>query len=106
MRVLHPGHGAAAEHHLVLGQRARLVGEDVLHLAEVLCDVESPALQVGVRLLVIQLHILVDEVHLADLHNLDRHKQGDGDQHLEEEDRREKPVSVRQLFKDSLHRSF
>lgn len=88
VRVLHPCHCAAAEHHLVLGQRARLVREDVLHLAEVLCNIKSPTLQVGVRLLVVQLHVLVDEVHLADLHNLQRHKQRDGDQHLQKEKRR------------------
>lgn len=84
MGVLHPRHGAAAKHHLVLRQRARLVGEDVLHLAEVLGDVESSALQVGVGLLVVQLDVLMDEVHLADLDDLNRHKQGDGYQHLEE----------------------
>lgn len=84
MGVLHPCHSAAAKHHLVLRQRARLVGEDVLHLAEVLGDVESSALQVGVGLLVVQLDVLMDEVHLADLDDLNRHKEGDGYQHLEE----------------------
>lgn len=83
MGVLHPSHSAAAKHHLVLRQRACLVREDVLHLAEILSDIKSSALQVRVRLLVIQLHVLMDEVHLADLDNLNRHKQGDGYQHLE-----------------------
>lgn len=83
MGVLHPSHSAAPKHHLVLRQRACLVREDVLHLAEILSDIKSSALQVRVRLLVIQLHVLMDEVHLADLDNLDRHKQGDGYQHLE-----------------------
>lgn len=99
MGVLHPGHGAAAKHHLVLRQCARLVGEDVLHLAEVLGDVESSALQMGVGLLVVQLDVLMDEVHLADLDDLNRHKQGDGYQHLEE-GRRTESLSAR--FSENL----
>lgn len=83
MRVLHPRHGAATEHHLVVRQRARLVRKDVLHLAQILSDIQSPALQVRVRLLVIQIHVLMDEVDLADLHDLNRHEEGDGYQHLE-----------------------
>lgn len=39
----------------------------------------------GVGLLVIQLHVLMDEVHLADLHDLDGHEEGDGYQHLGED---------------------
>lgn len=85
MGELHSCHSAAAKHHLVLCQRACLVREDVLHLAEILCDIQSSALQVRVCLLVVQLHVLVDEVHLADLDDLNRHKKGDGNQHLEED---------------------
>lgn len=85
MGVLHPCHSAAAKHHLVLRQRARLVREDVLHLAEILGDIQSSALQVRVRLLVVQIHVLMDEVHLADLDNFNRHKKGDRYQHLGED---------------------
>lgn len=85
MGVLHPCHSAAAKHHLVLCQRACLVREDVLHLAEILSDIKSSALQVRVCLLVIQIQVLMDEVHLADLDNLNRHKKGDGYQHLGED---------------------
>lgn len=53
MGVLHPCYGAAAEHHLVLCQRACFIREDVLHLTKILCDVKSSALQVRVCLLVI-----------------------------------------------------
>lgn len=82
MRVLHARHGAAAEHHLVIRERAGFVGEDVLHLPEVLGDVERTTLKVGVALLIVQLGVLVDEVNLADLHDFDGHEQRDGDQHL------------------------
>lgn len=82
MGVLHPCHSAAAKYHLVLRQRACLVREDVLHLAKILSDIKSSALQVRVCLLVIHIHVLMDEVHLADLDNLNRHKKGDGYQHL------------------------
>lgn len=85
VRVLHPGHCAAPEHHLVFRQRARLIREDVLHLAQILGDIKRPALQLGVRLLVVQIHVLMDEVHLADLHNFNRHEERDGYQHLGEE---------------------
>lgn len=69
MGILHPCHSAAPEHHLIFRQRACLVREDILHLAQILCDIKCSALQVGVCLLVIQIHILMDEVHLADLDN-------------------------------------
>lgn len=85
MGVLHPCHSAATKHHLVLCQRACLVREDVLHLAEILSDIKSSALQVRVCLLIVQIHVLMDEVHLADLDDLNRHKKGDGYQHLGEE---------------------
>lgn len=84
MGVLHSCHSAATKHHLVLCERARLVREDVLHLAEILSDIKSSALQVRVCLLVVQIHVLMDEIHLADLDNLNRHKKGDGYQHLRE----------------------
>lgn len=81
--VLHPCHGAAAEDHFVLRQRACLIREDVLHLAKVLRDIKSSALQVRVCLLVVKLHVLMDEVHLTDLDYFNRHEQRDGYQHLE-----------------------
>lgn len=85
MGVLHSCHSAAPKHHLVLRQRACLVRKDVLHLAEILSDIKSSALQVRVCLLVVQIHVLMDEVHLADLYNLNGHEEGDGYQHLAEE---------------------
>lgn len=69
MGVLHPGHSAASEHHLVFRQRASLVREDVLHLAQILSDIKCSALQVRVCLLVVQIQVLMDEVHLADFDN-------------------------------------
>ena len=69
MGVLHPCYGAASEHHLVFRQRTRLVREDVLHLAQILCDIKCSALEVRVCLLVVKIHVLMDEVHLADLDN-------------------------------------
>lgn len=44
VRILVAHDGAAPEYHLVLGQRPRLVREDVLDLAQVLCDVEGTTL--------------------------------------------------------------
>ena len=85
MGVLHSSHSAAPKHHLILRQRAGLVRKDVLHLAEILSDIKSSALQVRVCLLVVQIHVLMDEVHLADLYNLNRHKEGDGYQDLGED---------------------
>lgn len=80
--VLHPKDAAAAEHHLVLRQGSGLVGEQVLDLAQVLSDVEGPALDPGVQLFVVQLQVVVDEVDLAQFHKLDGHVERDGDQHL------------------------
>lgn len=82
MRVFHPEDTAAAEHHLVLCQSSRLIGEQVLDLTQVLSDVEGPALDPGVQLLVVQGQVVVDEVDLAQFHDLNGHVQRNGDQHL------------------------
>lgn len=82
MRIFHPIYTAAAEHHLVLCQSSRLIREQILDLTQVLSDVEGPALDPGVQLLVIQGQVVVDEVDLAQLHNLNGHVERDGDQHL------------------------
>lgn len=56
----------------------------MLDLTEILGDVESPALDPGVQLLVVQVQVVVDEVDLAQFHNLDGHVERNGDQHLED----------------------
>lgn len=54
MRIFNPIDTAATEHHLVLCQSSCLVREQVLDPTQVLCDVESPALDAGIQLLVVQ----------------------------------------------------
>ena len=44
VRILCSHNGASAKHHLVFGERACLVGEDVLDLPQVLGDVQRLAL--------------------------------------------------------------
>lgn len=83
VRVLRAHDGAPAEHHLVLGESARLVGEDVLDLPQVLGDVQRLALDVRVRLLVVEVRIVGDEEDLADLHQLDGQVERDGDHDLD-----------------------
>lgn len=83
VRVLRAHDGAPAEHHLVLGESAGLVGEDVLDLPQVLGDVERLALDVRVRLLVVEVRIVGDEEDLADLHQLDGQVERDGDHDLD-----------------------
>lgn len=110
VRVLDASHGAATEHHLILCERSGLIREDVLHLAEVLGDVQSSTLQVRVRLLVVQIHVLVDEVNLTDLHDLDGDEERDGDQHLRTRRNRGTSVlntSMREKTRTStLHNNF
>lgn len=88
MRVLRAHDGAPAEHHLVLGESAGLVGEDVLDLPEVLGDVQRLALDASVRLLVVEVDVVGDEEDLTDLHQLDGQVKRDGDQDLTGEDRK------------------
>lgn len=54
----------------------------MLDLTEILGDVQSPALNPGVQLLVVQVQVIVDEVDLAQFHNLNGHIERNGDQHL------------------------
>ena len=77
---------ASLEHHLVLGQRARLVAEHVLHLPELLGDVERPALDSLLMHLVPHQGVVVDQVNLGDLGQLNRHIEGKGDDDLENDD--------------------
>lgn len=74
--------GTTPEHHLVLGQRPRLVREDVLDLAQVLSDVEGSTLNGQMGLFIIQVKVIVQEEDLPELHQLDGHVQGDWDQYL------------------------
>lgn len=85
VRILVAHDGATPEHHLVLGQRPRLVREDVLDLTQVLRDVEGPTLNGQIGLFIIQVKVVVQEEDLPELHQLNRHVQGDGDQHLQRE---------------------
>lgn len=80
--ILSAHDGAAPEHHLVLGQRPRLVGEDVLDLAQVLGDVQGSALNGQIGLLVVEVKVIVQEEYLPQLHQLNGHVQRDRDQHL------------------------
>lgn len=73
MRIFNTVDTAAAENHVVFCQSARLIREKVLDLTQVLCNVESPALDPGVQLLVVQGQVILDEVHLSQFDNLDRH---------------------------------
>lgn len=54
MRIFNPIDTAAAEYHLVLCQSSSLIREQVLDLTQLLSDVEGPALDPGVQLLVVQ----------------------------------------------------
>ena len=88
MRVLGSSDGAASEQHAVLGQSSGLVRKDVLDLAQVLRDVQGPALNARVQSLVVEVQVVLDEIDLAQFDDLDGHIEGDGDQHLPAKGRR------------------
>ena len=54
----------------------------VADLAKILCNIESPAFHPLVGWLMKELHVLMDEKHLAQLHQLYRDVQGYWDHHL------------------------
>lgn len=94
MRIFNPIDAATAEHHLVLGQSSSLIGEQVLDLPQILRDVEGPALDSGVQLLVVQGEVILDEVDLPQFHNLNGHVQRDGDEHLLDRNQSEPPSDI------------
>lgn len=86
VRILAAHDGATSEHHLVLCQGPRLIGEDVLDLAQVLRDIEGSTLNGQIGLFIIQVKVIVQEEHLPELHQLNGDVQRDGDQHLKRDE--------------------
>lgn len=80
--VLGAHDGASAKHHLVLSEGASLVWEDVFDLSQVLCDVQGLTLDATVCLLIVQINVIRDEEDLTNLHQLNGHVEGDGNQDL------------------------
>lgn len=78
MRVIHTTDTATLKLHFVLRQSASLVCENILDLTQIFCDVQSPALHGLVRLLVIELDVLGDEVDLSEFDQLHGHIQREG----------------------------
>ena len=70
MRIVGPSDCTGLELHLVLGERACLIGEDVVYLSQVLRDVQGAALDTFVHRLVVQLDVAVDEVDLPQFDKL------------------------------------
>ena len=81
-----PSDAASLEDHLVLCQGARLVTEHVLHLPQLLGDVERPALHPLLVHLVPHQGVVVNEVDLGDLCQLNGDIEGEGDDDLENDD--------------------
>ena len=78
-------YGTPLEHHLVLCEGPGLVAEHELHLAELLRDVEGPALCALVMHRVIHQLVIVNQVDLHQLDNLDCdiERQGDDDLNIQ-----------------------
>ena len=70
--------GEALEDHEILGERARLVREEVLDLAEVLVKVGGVGLAGGVRRRVVQLQVPLEELGADEPLQLDGHVHGHG----------------------------
>lgn len=51
--------GATPEHHLILRQGPRLIREDILDLAQVLCDVEGSALNGPICFFIAQVKVIM-----------------------------------------------
>lgn len=71
LRTIRPSvNGALAEHHDVLGEGARLVGEDELHLTQLLVQGGGASFCRSVRLTVVHLPVPVNEVAVPEPQNL------------------------------------
>lgn len=89
VRVLGSCDSAAAEQHTVLREGSCLVGEQVLDLSKIFCDVQRSALHSCVQYWVIQIYIILNKIHLSQLHDLDRHIEGNRNQHLQHGNKKE-----------------
>ena len=82
MRVVLSTHSTTPKHHLIFSESASLVGEDVLDLAQVFIDVQSPAHQGPVIGSMVHAEVPANEVDLDQFDYLHCHIQGHGDDHL------------------------
>ena len=78
--ILKAGDGTLLELHLIAGQGAGLVGEDVLDLTEFLDQAGRSADGGGIALIVVDVQIGVDEQGVRILDQVDGDEKGDGDQ--------------------------
>lgn len=81
---------AFAKQHFIFGQRARLIGEYVLHLAQFFGDVHRPTFGPPVRLHIEQIRVVVDVKDLQYFAKLDGHVQRQRNHHLQNNDERPK----------------
>ena len=84
-----------AELHHVPREGARLVAEDVVHLAELLDEVGPAALRRRVARLVVHLEVRVDQQRLVELDKLHRDDQRDRDQAVVQDNEREDRLDKR-----------
>lgn len=82
MAVVKPCHTAPPKHHLILSKGPCLIGKEVLNLPKVLGDVQGSALNGRIHFLIVEIYIALDEIDLAELHDLDGHVERNGDQDL------------------------
>ena len=75
--------GTPPEHHHVLSQRARLVTEQLLRSPQLLTDVEGAALGTPPWPGVVQVDVLLQQVDVAQLHQLHADVERQRDHHLQ-----------------------
>lgn len=82
MVIVDTVHRATPKEHLVFRQRARLVGENMLHLSELFGDIHGTTFAALICLHVEHFDVIMDMIHLQDLAQLDGDVQRQGNHYL------------------------
>jgi hypothetical protein len=82
MAIIKSCHSAPSKNHLILSEGPCLIRKEVLNLPKILSNVQGSALNSGIRFLIVEVHVTLNEIYLAKLHNFNRHIERNRNQDL------------------------
>ena len=82
MAVIKACHTTSSKNHLVLSEGSCFIRKEVLNLSKILSDVQGSALNSRTHFLIVEIHIALNKIYLAKLHNFNGNIERNGNQDL------------------------